>query len=155
MRASTVSAAVSASNGVQRRGPGAATATDRDCSLRRGTLQDSRSRTRGSDILLCPWAFMLASLHLLATLVGVFCQSHRDGHPLMPQHRAEPSLPAPVHRTQPPLPFGLCLWLWSLTQVFRLMGSALVSQSIGGSIGDFAVCHPCMALVHNFQLLSY
>ena len=29
----------------------------------------------------CPWAFVLVSLHLLATVVEVFCPSHGDGEP--------------------------------------------------------------------------
>ena len=58
--------------------------TDHACSsLRLRLRQDAGPRTSGSGSLLCPWAVMLASLHLLATVVEVFCQSHRDGHPLM------------------------------------------------------------------------
>ena len=50
MRASTVSAAVSASNGVEER-PRFRHVTDRDCPLRRGILQDSRPRPRTGGLL--------------------------------------------------------------------------------------------------------
>ena len=42
--------------------------TDRDCpTLRHEILEDSRPRTSGSGSRLCPWAFVLASLHHLAS----------------------------------------------------------------------------------------
>ena len=51
-----------------------------DATTRRGT---GRHTAGGSDSLPCSWAFVLASLHLLPTVVEMFCQSHRGFHQLM------------------------------------------------------------------------
>ena len=54
--------------------------TDCDCSLRRGILQDSPAASPEVEAALAVvCARVLVSLHLLATVVQVFCQSRRDG----------------------------------------------------------------------------
>ena len=76
--------------------------TDRGClQLHLWLLQDARVLPTCSGGLLAPWSVVRHSSHLRRRVVVSFRQSSCDGHPLVSQPRAEPSLPPPLRSGGP------------------------------------------------------